>query len=103
MAAPDYKTYDPKGFGGDPKRGAALGRPAIHDKEDPTTPIKLYMRQVNLDYGGYDRNGTYFGAGPTIYWYANAEGDVDSTLRAWSRSEAKTQVRLLYPKATFFN
>lgn len=28
---PSYETHDPKGWGGDPRRGAAMGRPAVGD------------------------------------------------------------------------
>jgi hypothetical protein len=98
---PDYKTHDPKGWGGDPSRGAALGRPGIHDA-DRAAPVKLYLRQVRIDSGGYDPNGTYFGVGHPIYWYADADGEVDGITRAPNRDGAKHAVRMTYPKATFF-
>lgn len=98
---PDYRTNDPKGWGGDPKRGAALGRPSIH-KADREAPIKLYLRKVRLDSGGYDPNGTYFGIGAPLYWVSDSEGTVDYMLRAIRRSDAKAMVRQVYPKASFF-
>lgn len=100
---PSYSTRDPRGWCGDPSRGAALGRRTTHDAP-PDTRIKLYLRVVPLDSGGYDRNGTYFGDSPgtRIYWYADADGEVDAVVRASSRVEAKRLVRTSYPNARFF-
>jgi hypothetical protein len=99
---PDYKTNDPRGWCGDPRRGAAMGRPTIHDA--PTdAPVKLHLRRVRLDSGGYDCNGTYFGHGDPLYWYADADGTIDAVLRATNRSDAKRQIREDYPQARFYN
>lgn len=98
--SPDYKTHDPKGWCGDPKRGAALGRPALHG--EPDFAGKMYLRKVPLDNGGYDRNGTYFGHGDDyVYWYASADGTIDGTLRAVDRDEAKTVILSRYPNTAF--
>lgn len=95
--APSYKTNDPKGWGGDPRRGAAMGRGAVTG-----TPVgKLYLRKIRLDSGGYDPNGTYFGWGSPLYWYADADGNVDAMLRADSREGAKQQIREQYPTVQF--
>lgn len=100
----DYKKNDPRGWGGDPSRGAALGRATIADA--PTNqPIKLYLRRVRLDSGGYDRNGTYFGVGTPLYWVSgeDAEGnEVDYMVRAYDRDDAKDEVRKRYPLARFY-
>lgn len=101
MNAPSYKTHDPKGWCGDPKRGAAMGRGSKH-ASDTSVEIKFYLRQVRIDEGGYDTNGTYFGHGGTLYWYADAEGRVDATLRASDRAEAIETIRTKYPRAKFF-
>lgn len=99
---PSYKTNDPKGWCGDPSRGAALGRNPIHDA-DRAAPVRLYLRRVRIDQGGYDPNGTYFGAGDRIYWYADENGDIDGVTRAHSREAAKLLITArFYPKATFF-
>jgi hypothetical protein len=101
---PDYSTHDPKGWCGDPRRGAALGRPTV--KGSPGFEGKIYLRRVYLDMGGYDRNGTYFGHGNPLYWYADADGEIDGMLRAkasydWkvTRADAREQVLALYPEA----
>lgn len=101
--APSYKTNDPRGWCGDPSRGAALGRPTIQDA-DKTAPVKLYVRRVRLN-GDYDSNGTYFGGGPgtlPLYWVADASGEVDFMLRAHDRDDAKEQALAQYPAARFF-
>ena len=94
----DYKDRDPKGWGGDPSRGAALGRPTIHDAPKDFSD-KLCLRRSYLDAGGYDSNGTYFGSGDPLYWYASECGEVDAMLRARSRTEARAKVLAIYPKA----
>jgi hypothetical protein len=99
---PEYSTNDPKGWCGDPTRGAAMGRPTVREA-DPEQPVKLVLRQVRLDAGGYDRNGTYFGHGGRLYWYANSDGTVDAMLRADSRVRAKAEIRETYPNARFYN
>ena len=101
MNAPSYKTHDPKGWCGDPKRGAAMGRGSKH-ASDTSAEIKFYLREVRLDSGGYDTNGTYFGWHQRLYWYADAEGKVDATLRASNRVEAIDTIRTEYPRAKFF-
>ena len=95
-----YKTNDPKGWCGDPKRGAAMGRCAIHD-EPKEYEGKLYLRRVRMN-GAYDTNGTYFGVGDPLYWYSNEDGTIDSVTRATSRSLAKRFIRTVYPKVRFF-
>lgn len=95
----DYSTNDPKGWCGDPSRGAAIGRPTIHGQ--PVGPITV--RRSPLDRGGYDRNGTYFGAGsdiPDLFWYSDEGGEVDAMERAWTIEEALAKVRKLFPGAT---
>ena len=94
---PDYSTHDPKGWCGDPKRGAALGRPTVKGPAD--FDGKLCLRCVRLCTGGYDVNGTYFGAGEPLYWYADEEGGIDGMIRATSREDARARVLRLYPNA----
>ena len=94
---PDYSTHDPKGWCGDPKRGAAMGRPTIEGDRDYAG--QLYLRQMPLDNGGYDINGTYFGAGEPLYWCASEDESIDRMLRAPTRAKAREKVLELYPNA----
>jgi hypothetical protein len=94
----DYKRNDPKGWCGDPKRGAAMGRATV--KGEPTSyDGRLSLRRVRLDNGGYDPNGTYFGTGVPLYWCSNEEGTVDFMIRAKDRTDALWHVAQWYPKA----
>jgi len=102
---PDYSTRDPKGWAGDPRRGAAVGRPTVQKGDPETFTGKLVLREVPLNDGGYDRNGTYFGLGPPLYWCAGGDGDehdIDYMLRASDREAAKRKVRERYPNARFY-
>lgn len=98
MTAPSYKTHDPRGWGGDPRRGAALGRPTVRD-HDSDFADRIYLRRIRIDSGGYDPNGTYYGIGEPLYWAASEDNDIDFTFRAGSRDEAVAKVREHYPKA----
>jgi hypothetical protein len=99
---PSYKTNDPVGWCGDRSRGAALGRATIHNAPKEFSG-KLTLRRKYLNNGGYDENGTYFGHGAPLYWYASEDGEIDAVLRASSREDAKEQIRKMYPKARFYN
>ena len=94
---PDYSTNDPKGWCGDPMRGAALGRPTIHSAPSDWDG-EIRLRRVRINSGGYDVNGTYFGIGRPLYWYASDNGLVDAVLRANDRADAREQVLRVYPK-----
>lgn len=94
----DYSTNDPKGWGGDPKRGAALGRLTVQEAPADFAG-KLTLRRMRLDSGGYDKNGTYFGHGAPLYWVADEGGLIDYMLRASDRECARNLVLALYPKA----
>jgi hypothetical protein len=98
--APEYDTNDPRGWCGDPKRGAARGRPTVRGSAEYDGLLSLV--HIRLDVGGHDRLGTYFGSGRPIYWYASADGTIDGVLRAESREDAKEQVKKLYPSARFY-
>lgn len=93
MTEPSYQTNDPKGWCGDPKRGAAMGRVTIHGA--PKGPITV--RETVLDSGGYDRNGTYFGQGPALYWYADGFGNVDAVMRASDIGMVVEHLQASYP------
>lgn len=97
---PDYKTHDPKGWCGDPRRGVALGRPTINRGEPEG---KMTLRKVRMSScGAYDSNGTYFGVGAPLYWYADEGGNIDGVTRANTRDDAKAFVLCEHPTARFY-
>lgn len=98
MTAPSYSLHDPRGWGGDPKRGAALGRPTVKDTPRDFTG-RLYLKRIPLNSGGYDPNGTYFGIGAPLYWCAEPDGTIDFVFRARDRAEAIEIARQSYPNA----
>lgn len=67
-------------------------------------PIKLILRRVRLDSGGYDslgtyRKGAYFGHGVPLFYYCDlATGDPESIIRARDRDTAKSLIRALLAK-----
>jgi len=98
---PDYKANDPRGWCGDPKRGAALGRHSIKPAHQAWQG-KLHIRRVSLNSGGYDSNGTYFGLGPPLYWIADDGGEVDFMTRARDHADARRQAAIECPNARFY-
>jgi hypothetical protein len=95
---PDYALHDPKGWCGDPRRGAAMGRGHYLDEPDDFDG-KIYIREINLSSGGYDSNGTYFGHGDPLYWVASSNCSIDYVVRAADRAIVETQVRERWPLA----
>lgn len=77
--AETYKRNDPRGWGGDPSRGAAMGRTSmiqIPDGDNCPTGFTIHVEHILL-IEGYDPNGTYFGSGGPLFWvYAQAEVEV---------------------------
>lgn len=103
MSAPSYERNDPKGWCGDPSRGAALGRASCHADEPATWQGQLYLGAVRLD-GDYDQLGTYWGErepGKALFWVASADYEVDFVIEARSREAARAKVLKQYPCATF--
>lgn len=93
----DYKKNDPRGWMGDPSRGAAHGRPHINTLKPDYTGY-IYVREVVLDDGGYDCLGTYFGIGGRLWWCTVDGGDnrLDWVLRG-SAESAVTQLKTRFP------
>jgi hypothetical protein len=92
--------------------GAPMGRrdltPPI--REEGFDRVRLHLRRVYIDSGGYDNGGAYWGFGVPLYQCSGylAEGTdqeeaIEYYLRAGSREAAKQQVRTRYPAATFYN
>lgn len=94
----NYKKHDPKGWMGDPSRGAAMGRPHICALK-PDYSGYIYVREVVLDDGGYDCLGTYFGGGEQLWWCV-VNGENNYLDMVW-RGDAETVARSL--KGSFPN
>lgn len=87
--------------------GAAFGRPEVI--LDPDEPMRFRLYKMPLFDGCYDSGGAYWGAavpnGDGFMWHAMADGPSGSNetfIRAWSRPEAKEQVRKTFKEARFF-
>jgi hypothetical protein len=62
-----FKKNAPKGYCGDPGRGAAMGRVEINPTAEPSGPLTVCY--VALDGDGYDVCGAYWGNTPKHYTY----------------------------------
>jgi hypothetical protein len=85
----NYSDHDPKGWCGDPSRGAALGRPSVLGLPQGVVTV----RHSPLDRQGYDRNGTYFGHGAPLFWYSDEEGNIDSMERGADAEDVARELR----------
>jgi hypothetical protein len=92
-----YAHSSPGGWGGDPKRGAALGRTT--EAGSPDFAGKLTLIRIRVNRGGYDAQGTYFGVGEPLFNLSDEDGDIDRTFRARDRKAAVAQARSWYPNA----
>lgn len=134
----------PAGWMGDPRRGAAMGRPSAETDPDALraeierlnqyaatarrcgewaeadeyqehardlgrrleaiesrAPVKVTLRRVRLDSGGYDSGGAYWGLGEPLFWAGTEGGELDSFFRAADRAAAVAHVRETFPNARF--
>jgi len=88
------------------KYGAPMGRRDYHGPSD--TNARFSVARVDLDRGGYDNGGAYWGSGEPL-WRAFADcpeadsGQIEYFIRAPSRHCALVEVRGAYPNARFFN
>lgn len=55
--------------------------------------MKVYLRRIRLNSGGYDRTGYYYGHGAPLYEYESADSAYVGELRAYDREDAKERVR----------
>jgi hypothetical protein len=62
-----FRKNAPKGYCGDPGRGAAMGRADINPEAEPAGPLTVCY--VALDEDGYDVCGAYWGNTPEHYTY----------------------------------
>jgi len=101
MTTPSYSDNDPRGWCGDPSRGAALGRSTYHAEDPAEFTGKLYIARIILD-GDYDINGTYWGGGGNpLFWCASEDGEVDYVIRARNWSAAVNTFGDKYPGVVF--
>lgn len=98
-----YERHNPRGYQGDPKRGASLGRPDRHlpERWRPTFEGQLTLQKIRINADGYDRLGTYWGISDAccLYWAGSDDGAIDITCWARSREQARMLVLSLYPNA----
>lgn len=81
-------------FGAPMGRWTAIGEPGLS--------YKFRVFRVNLDSGGYDDGGAYWGIGLPLYCIQSNCGNVECYWRANNRENAKKKVSFAYPKAKFF-
>jgi hypothetical protein len=96
-AAERYARSSPRGWGGDPSRGAALGRATEAGSADYDG--KLALIRIKINRGGYDPQGTYFGVGEPLFNLSDEDGTIDRTFRARDRKAAVAMARGMYPRA----
>jgi hypothetical protein len=63
------------------------------------TKIKVYLRKLRINKGGYTDNGEYFGTGEPLYEYYYLEDDFYTHfkhIRARDREHAKEIIRKAY-------
>lgn len=78
--------------------GAPLGRPSHVAPDAPAGPIML--QQVNIDSGGYDAGGAYWGIGAPLFHYTDG-ADTSEYIRAADRQAAKAAILEKLPGAVF--
>lgn len=96
---PSYADNDPIGWGGDPQRGAALGRAPVDDPGPDTYKTPLTLKRVPIDDQGYDPLGTYFGVDRPLYWLASEDGKIDRVFRAKDDASAVALAGNMYTNA----
>jgi len=94
---------DPTPYEGPHRYGAPMGRgtTAASLRTSPDA-VKVSLRRIRLNGGGYDRGGAYWGAGVPLWWAGSDCGLVDLYFRAADRIAAKAHVRQQFPGAAFY-
>jgi hypothetical protein len=89
------KDYETKGYS---MYGAQMGR-RDRDTIFPGDKVRLY--KVNLDSGGYDKGGAYWGHGTPLYCAENEDGAI-MYFRAYNRETAKSKLLETFDKLRFY-
>lgn len=101
MAIP--KLPPDRGYMGDPRRGASLGRDDnFHPGNAVDASPKFSLRRLRLNNGGYDDGGAYWGVGAPLYWAISDDGEFECFFRASNRENAKEEIRSRCPGARFY-
>lgn len=78
-------------------------RPVAPAPGEAPPRVKMHLRRIRLDSGGYDSGGAYWGHGAPLWHAMAAEGGLESFFRAGTREKAKAEVRAaLAPGAVFY-
>jgi hypothetical protein len=81
--------------------GAQMGRSSVLP-DDELVFCKLRLQKINLDTGGYDQGGAYWGLPNNVYWAWEDGGSIELAVRAANWEEAKLKVIVKMPNAKFF-
>jgi hypothetical protein len=65
----------------------------------PAGTIDISVTRCNIDSGGYDSGGAYWGTGDPLYYVASDNGTIDLYLRCKSSRAAKAEVISRFPNA----
>jgi len=65
----------------------------------PPSPTKLDVQRIRIDAEGYDRDGSYWGAGHDVFIIATADGAEEVTVRARNVAEARQKAALELARA----
>lgn len=85
-------------------RGAPMGRADFDNGAARDLPRKFYVRRIQLNSGGYDNGGAYWGLGAPLYLAETVDVEAEAFFffRAADREAAKAEVLRRYPGARFF-
>ena len=64
--------------------------------------MKLYLRKIRLNSGGYDSLQIYWGVGAPLYEYFDEDSDTHGHVRASTRDAAKHHIRAYFPNVEFY-
>jgi hypothetical protein len=82
--------------------GAPMGRASLIPSKEVAETMRVSLRRVRINGGGYDDGGAYWGHGQPLYWAGDDDGIIDIWFRARDRDDAKAQVRARCPNAMFY-